>query len=55
MLIPPRALGVASMPVPSVTHQRNKYTVVSHGGVKHLRQHRIGFEDFLPPSSKGAA
>ena len=55
MLIPPRALGVASMPVPSVTHQRTKYTVVSHGGVKHLRQHRIGFEDFLPPSSKGAA
>ena len=25
------------------------------GGVKHLKQHRIGFEDFLPPSSKGAA
>jgi hypothetical protein len=55
MLIAPRALGVASMPVPSVVHQRNKYTVVAHGGVKHLKQHRIGFEDFLPPSSKGAA
>lgn len=51
MLICPRALGLASMPVPSVSHQRNRYSVVSHGGIKHLKQHRVGFEDFQRPSS----
>jgi hypothetical protein len=55
MLIPPRALGLANMPVPSVSHQRNRYSVMSVGGIKHLRQHRIGFEDFHSPSSTGAA
>lgn len=55
MLIPPRSLGPASMPVPSVTHQRNRYSVVTHGGIKHLRQHRVGYEDFQPPSSTRAA
>ena len=54
MLIPPRALGLSCMPVPSMSHQRNRYTVVAHGGVKHLKQHRVGFEDFRTPSSKGA-
>jgi hypothetical protein len=52
MIIPPRAMGLASMPVPSVSHQRNRYSVVVHGGVKHLKQHRVGVEDFHRPSSK---
>jgi hypothetical protein len=55
MLIPPRALGLANMPVPSVSHQRNRYTVTVLGGLKHLKQARVSFEDFRPPSSTGAA
>jgi hypothetical protein len=55
MLIPPKALGLASMPAPSVSHQRNRYTVVTLAGLKHLQQHRVGYEDFHRPSSKEAA
>jgi hypothetical protein len=55
MLIPSRAIGPVSMPIPSVSHQRNRYTVVNLGGVKHLKQQRVGFEDFHHPSSTGAA
>lgn len=55
MLIAPRSIGPACMPVPSVSHQRNRYSVVSHGGVKHLQQHRVAHEDFHPPSSTTAA
>lgn len=55
MLIPPRTLGLANMPVPSVSHQRNRYTVTVIGGLKHLKQARVSFEDFRPPSSMGAA
>jgi hypothetical protein len=55
VLIPPRAIGPASMPVPCMSHQRNRYSVVTHGGVKHLRQHRVAWEDFQSPSSTGAA
>ena len=51
MLVCPRALGLASMPVPSVSHQRNRYSVVVHGGIKHLKQHRVAHEDFQHPSS----
>ena len=51
MLMCPRSLGLASMPVPSMSHQRNQYSVVCHGGVKHLRQHRVSHEDFQGPPS----
>jgi hypothetical protein len=54
MIIPPRAMGLANMPLPTVSHQRNRYSVVTHGGVKHLRQHRVGYEDFQRPSSTAA-
>jgi hypothetical protein len=54
MLVCPRALGLSSMPVPSMSHQRNRYSVVSHGGIKHLKQQRVSFEDFQGPSSTGA-
>ena len=55
MLVCPRALGLASMPVPSVSHQRNRYSVVCHGGLKQLRQHRVAHEDFHSPSSTGGS
>ena len=55
MLIPSRALGIANMPVPSVSHQRNRYSVTTHGGLKHLKQHRVGYEDFQHPSSTADA
>lgn len=54
MLMCPRNLGFASMPVPSMSHQRNRYTVVCHGGIKHLKQHRVAHEDFHSPSSTGS-
>lgn len=54
MLVCPRTMGLASMPVPSMSHQRNRYSVVTHSGLKHLKQHRVGWEDFQNPSSKAA-
>ena len=54
MLVCPRAMGLANMPVPSMSHQRNRYSVVAHGGIKHLKQHRVGLEDFHHPSSTEA-
>jgi hypothetical protein len=53
MLVCPRAVGMANMPVPCMSHQRNRYTVVCHGGIKHLKQARVAFEDFQHPSSTG--
>jgi hypothetical protein len=55
MLIPPRSIGPAFMPAPSVSHQRNRYSVVMQSGIKHLKQHRVGYEDFCPPSARDAA
>lgn len=52
-LVAPAALGLSSMPVPSMSHQRNRYSVVSHAGSKILQQHRVAFEDFQGPSSTG--
>ncbi len=51
MLMCPRTMPLASMPVPVMSHQRNRYSVVTHSGIKHLRQHRVGWEDFQVPSS----
>lgn len=54
VLVSPPAIGLTCMPVPSMSHQRNRYSVVCHGGIKSLRQHRVSFEDFQRPSSMGA-
>lgn len=54
MLALPRSVGPSCMPVPCVSHQRNRYSVEMHGGVKNIRQHRVGFEDFHSPSRAGA-
>lgn len=46
MLICPPGIGLHAMPLPIMSHQRNRYSVVNNGGVKHLRQHRVAFEAF---------
>ena len=51
MLICPLSGPVNNMPLPVVAHQRNRYSVVIHNGVRQLRQHRVGYEDFQAPSS----
>lgn len=55
MLMCPPELGLSGMPLPCMSHQRNRYSVVTQGGVKTLRQHRVRHEDFQPPSSTGPA
>jgi hypothetical protein len=51
MLICPLSRPINNMPLPVVAHQRNRYSVVVHNGVRQLRQHRVAFEDFHAPSS----
>jgi hypothetical protein len=51
MLICPLSGPIHNMPLPVVAHQRNRYSVVVHNGIRQLRQHRVGYEDFHVPSS----
>jgi len=51
MLICPLSGPINNMPLPVVAHQRNRYSVVVHNGVRQLRQHRVAYEDFHVPSS----
>jgi hypothetical protein len=51
MLICPLSGPVQNMPLPVVAHQRNRYSVVDYNGIRQLRQHRVGYEDFQTPSS----
>ena len=51
MLICPLTGPINNMPLPVVAHQRNRYSVLVHNGVRQLRQHRVGYEDFRTPSS----
>jgi len=46
MLICPPNGPVASMPLPIVAHQRNRYEVVLVHGVCYLKQLRVGMQDF---------
>jgi hypothetical protein len=46
MLICPPNQNVHCMPLPIVSHQRNRYSVYISNGIKHLKQHRVAFEDF---------
>jgi hypothetical protein len=39
------------MPLPIMSHQRNKYSVMTMGGNKKLVQHRVSFEHFATPSA----
>jgi hypothetical protein len=34
------------MPLPIVAHQRNRYSVVEHFGVKYIKQSNVYMEDF---------
>jgi len=46
MLICPPHGPVHSMPLPIVAHQRNRYSVVSHFGIRFMKQHNVYMEDF---------
>lgn len=51
MLICPPGSQWQGMPVPVMSHQRNRYRVVVRAGVKYLQQLRVAHEDFFasPP------
>ncbi len=50
MLACPQGFNLHSMPLPIMSHERNKYSVYSSGGLKCLQQHRVSHEHFHPPS-----
>ena len=52
MLICPVSLPLACLPIPVMSHQRNKYKIDRQYNVKCLRQLRVQHEDFVSPSSK---
>jgi hypothetical protein len=52
MLICPPNAQWQCMPLPIMSHQRNRYRVHMVAGVKHLQQLRVAYEDFVPPSDK---
>lgn len=45
LICPPNG-PVECMPLPSVSHQRNKYSVVQKNGIKYILQHYMGMQDF---------
>jgi len=53
MLICPPHAPLHCMPLPVMSHQRNKYRVKISSGVKHLEQLRVRYEDFAPPLTEG--
>lgn len=50
-LICPPNRGLQCMPLPVMSHQRNRYVVQIHNNAKSLRQIHVGYEDFQPPST----
>ena len=44
MLICPPTAPLQCMPVPIMSHQRNKYDVKIYNGVKYIRQNRVAHE-----------
>jgi hypothetical protein len=53
MLISPPHAPLHCMPLPIMSHQRNKYRVVISAGLKHLEQLRVRYEDFGTPLTEG--
>jgi hypothetical protein len=51
MLICPQNGLMHNMPLPMVAHHRHRYSVFSQNGIRYLRQHKVQYEDFHPPSS----
>jgi hypothetical protein len=43
------------MPLPIMSHQRNRYRVHTVAGMKHLQQLRVAHEDFATPSDRTQA
>lgn len=50
MLVCPQGIHLHHMPLPIMSHERNRYSVVSSSGFKYLQQHRVSYEHFCPPS-----
>jgi len=50
MLSCPPSIAQHVMPLPVMSYQRNFFSVYTQGGVKHLRQERVGYEHFHRPS-----
>ncbi len=48
MLICPPSAQWQCMPLPIMSHQRNRYRVQVTAGMKHLYQLRVAYEDFHP-------
>lgn len=55
MLICPPGGPLHNMPLPIMSHQRNKYQVRVVNGVRTLVQLKVGFEDFPAPSASSRA
>jgi hypothetical protein len=55
MLICPPGSQWQCMPLPIMSHQRNRYRVHVVAGVKHLQQLRVAHEDFATPSDRTQA
>ena len=53
MLICPPHAPLHCMPLPVMSHQRNKYRVKISSGVKHIEQLRVRHEDFVSPLTEG--
>ena len=49
MLICPPNGPVHCMPLPIVAHQRNRYSVTTHHGIRYITQHHVYMEDFQKP------
>jgi hypothetical protein len=54
MLICPPSAQWNCLPLPIMSHQRNRYRVQVVAGVKHLQQLRVSHEDFFTPSGRKA-
>lgn len=55
MLICPPSAQWQCMPLPIMSHQRNRYRVHMVAGMKHLQQLRVAHEDFATPSDRTQA
>ena len=49
MLICPPNGPVHCMPMPIVAHQRNRYSVITHHGIRYIQQRNVYMEDFPKP------
>ena len=52
MLICPPSAQWNCLPLPIMSHQRNRYSVQVVAGKKHLQQLRVSYEDFATPSGR---